>query len=238
MLKRAVFAILIFIALLSFFQNAAASIDISSFSIFATNSVWIRQGASVSSGDIGVKDVSSGPWLNSRSEIAIGRTVNIPDGIAIYGDTVKIRSNASVFDIHYNDLKNNGTIRGTEYTPLQLPLDVSLPDFPIPAPGTESHDIAQGETLSLGPGAYGEIVVRRNATLMLTGGTYHFENLDLGDGGGSKVLFQAPTELIINQRLEPGWNAVIGPEPGSGIGAKDILIYVNGINGGTGNLHA
>ncbi|MGB5745764.1 MAG: hypothetical protein WBM69_02205, partial [Desulfobacterales bacterium] len=238
MLKRALFVLVIFIAILFFLQNASASYDISSFSIFATNSVWIRQGATLSSGDVGVKDLSPGPWLNSRSEIVIGRTVNIPDGIAIYGDTIKIKTNASVFDVHYNELKNNGTIRGAEHTPLQLPLDVSLPDFPTPVPGTESHEIARGETLTLGPGAYGEIMVRRNATLILTGGTYHFENLDLGDGGGSTVLFQAPTELIINQRLEPGRNAVIGPEPGSGIGAKDILIYVNGINGGTGNLSA
>ncbi len=238
MLKRVFFVLAIFIAILSFLPNASARSDISSFSVFATNSVWIRQGAILSSGDVGVKDISPGPWLNSRSEIAIGRRVNIPDDIAIYGDTVKIKTNASVFDVHYNELKNNGSIRGTEHSPLQLPLDVSLPHFPTPVPGTESHDIALGETLTLEPGAYGEIVVRRNAALILTGGTYHFENLDIGGGGGSKVLFQAPTELIINQRLEPGRNAVIGPEQGSGVGAKDILIYVNGINGDTGNLRA
>ena len=238
MLKRIFFVLAIFLAILSFLQNASADNDISSFSVFATNSVWIRQGATLSGGDVGVNDDSPGPWLNSRSEIVIGRTVNIPDDIAIYGDTVKIKTNASVFDVHYNELKNNGSIRGTEHTPLQLPLDVSLPNFPTPTPGTESRDIARGETLTLGPGAYGEIVVRRNATLILIGGTYHFENLDMGAGGGSKVLFQAPTELIINQRLEPGRNAVIGPEEGSGVGANDILIYVNGINGDTGNLRA
>ena len=64
------------------------------------------------------------------------------------------------------------------------------------------------------------IIVKRNATLILTGGTYHFEDIDLANS--SKVLFQAPTELIINNRLGPGKNAVIGPEDGSGISAKDI----------------
>jgi hypothetical protein len=42
--------------------------------------------------------------------------------------------------------------------------------------------------------------------------------------------------VIINNRLEPGSHASIGPEEGSGISAIDIVFYVNGINGNTGNL--
>ncbi|RLB81142.1 MAG: sugar-binding protein, partial [Deltaproteobacteria bacterium] len=80
-------------------------------------------------------------------------------------------------------------------------------------------------------------MVRKNGTLILTGGTYHLENLDLGNTG-AKVLFQSATDLIINNRLRPGKNAVIGPDDGSDISAKEIRIYVNGINGTTGNLGA
>ena len=112
-----------------------------------------------------------------------------------------------------------------------------MPEFPTPAPGTEDHDIPQGGNLTLDAGSYGKIMVRKNANLTLTGGTYHFENLDLGNSN-AKVLFQTPTDLIINNRLGPGKNAVIGPDDGSGISAKNIRIYVNGINGGTGYLGA
>jgi len=175
---------------------------ISSFSVFATNSTWIRYGASVKSGDIGTRDAGSGPWLNSHSEVTIGYNTYVADGISIYADSLKIRHGGSVFDAYYNELTNNGTIRGHEYTPLALPLDVSLPEFPTPAPGTDNYDVARGRILTLEPGGYGKIKVRRNATLILTGGTYHLEDLDLGSCG-SKVLFQAPT-------CQPGANRDAG----------------------------
>jgi hypothetical protein len=96
-------------------------------------------------------------------------------------------------------------------------------------------DIAKGTTLTLAPGAYGQVMVRANAVLTLTGGTYHLENLNLGDNN-SKIYFQGATDLVIRNRLEPGRNSIIGPAEGSGLQAHDIRIYVNGINGSTGNL--
>ncbi|MCP5049404.1 MAG: hypothetical protein GY940_19700 [bacterium] len=47
---------------------------------------------------------------------------------------MKMKTGASVFDVHYNDIAKNGT-------------------------------------LALAPGSYGEIFVRANATLILTGST-------------------------------------------------------------------
>ena len=44
--------------------------------------------------------------------------------------------------------------------------------------------------------------------------------------------------MIINNRLEPGSNSQIGPADGSGITARDIVFYANGINGSTGDLDA
>ena len=43
--------------------------------------------------------------------------------------------------LYYNELTNNGIIRGSKYTPLVLPLDITMPVFPTPAPGTEDHEI-------------------------------------------------------------------------------------------------
>ena len=212
----------------------AGGLPVSSFCIFATNSVWVRPGAVINSGNIGVQDAGPGPWLNADSELTIGKNVQVADGIALYGDSVMLRAGASVADVSYNELAGTGTIRGNQYTPLSLPLGVSLPAFPTPAPGTEGHIVKKGETLTLGPGAYGEVRVKKNATLILTGGTYHVE--DLLAGPQAKILFRGPIDLVINNRLDPGKEAVIGPEDGSGIGARDIRIYVNGINGDSGDL--
>ncbi|MCP5054649.1 MAG: hypothetical protein GY940_46220 [bacterium] len=207
------------------------------YSVLASNSIRIKDHAIVHSGLIGAFDASPGPYLNAGYEVTIGQSVTVADGSVIYGDSVKIKSGASVDEVHYNNLDNNGTIRGTEVSPLALPLEASFPSYPTPAPGTGTIDIAKNDTLTLAPGSYGEIIVRANATLILTGGTYHLENLALGDNNSS-VKFEGAGEVIINSRFEPGSSAYIGPADGSGISADDIRININGTNGGGGGPSA
>lgn len=212
-------------------------LDISKFAIFATNSIYLKSGAQVLSGNIGTLVATPGPWLAKNSEVTIGQNVYTIDDSSIYGDTVTIKSGASVCDVHYNELNNNGTIRCNSFSPIELPLDIVFPEFPTPEPGTVDIDIPVNGTLTLNPGSYGEVIVKSDATLVLTGGTYHLENLALGDNH-SEILIQGKTDIIINNRLEPGTNGYIGPDEGSGVSAKDIIIFVNGINGSTGKLGA
>lgn len=207
---------------------------ISLYSIFALNSVHLKTRAVVYSGNIGARDMSPGPWLAEQSEVTIGTHAYAHDGVTIFTDTLKLKTKASVADVYYNEADGMGTVRGEVITPVALPLDVSLPQFPIPSPGADDYEVKTKNSLTLAPGSYGEIKVKTSGTLIFTGGTYHLENLDVGTK--VNILFQAPTELIINNRLEPGSNSYIGPEDGSGITAKDIVIYVNGINGSSGSL--
>jgi beta-lactamase superfamily II metal-dependent hydrolase len=207
---------------------------IASYSIFATNSIYLKTNGKVFTGNIGVLDVSPGPWLASNSEVTVGTKVYLYDNVSVYGDKIRIRLGSSISDVYYNYLAGQGTVRGSHYTPLALPLDVTLPTFPVPAPGTQNITIKTSETYTLASGSYGKIQLKPKSTLILTGGTYHLQNLDIGTK--SKVLFQAPTEVIIANRLEPGSHSIIGPQEGSGISARDIVIYVNGINGNTGTL--
>ncbi|MCP4359263.1 MAG: hypothetical protein GY796_14720, partial [Chloroflexi bacterium] len=46
-----------------------------------------------------------------------------------------------------------------------------------------------------------------------------------------------PTEIRIANRLQPGQGATIGPAAGSGLDATDLIIYVAGQNGSSGNLN-
>lgn len=96
--------------------------SLSCFSVFATNSVWVKENATVHSGNIGALDVSPGPWLDSQSEVTIGKKVYIEEGAKIYGDSVKIKLNASVYDVTFNELTNNGTVRGDEIHRVEWPL--------------------------------------------------------------------------------------------------------------------
>jgi probable HAF family extracellular repeat protein len=210
---------------------------LSSFAIFAMNSVRFSHGVQVNSGNIGVRDKNSRPWHTAKAEVMIGNRAYLKDKVAIYGDSVMIFSGASVYDVYYNELQNMGKIRGDKYTPLELPLDVALPAFPTPHPGTKDYVVPKYKILILEPGSYGKIEVELKATLILTGGTYHVENLVVGSIQ-SKVLFRGPTELIIKNYLRSGVNAFIGPEKGADISAKDIRIYVKGIHGKTGKCDA
>ncbi len=213
----------IFLLLLYFGHILPASVhaqetDISSFSIFATNNVTLDPNTAVMSGQIGAQNVGS--------VIAIEQDVFLEDGASIIGDTIEIGEGASVGDVYYNILDNNGTIRGNFFTPLVIPLDVTLPQFPTPAPNQDDREVQQNQTLTLQPGSYGNVVADEKATLILTGGTYHMESLSLDSE--SDLLFQGPTELIINNRFISDSRVIIGPDSGSGISASDILIYVNG----------
>ncbi len=210
---------------------------LSSFSIFAAKSVWLSHGAQVNSGNIGVRDKSPGPWCAAKAEVTIGSRVYLKDNIAIYGDSVTIFPGASVFDVYYNELHNMGKIRGDKYSPLKLPLGVVLPAFPTPHPGTKDYVVPHDRILILEPGSYGEIKVGSRATLILTGGTYHVEDLVVGSIH-SKVLFRGPTELIIKDYLRSGVDAFIGPEKGANISAKDIRIYVKEMHGKNGKCDA
>jgi hypothetical protein len=217
--------------------NAYIPSPISGFSIFATNSVRVHPWATVEGGHIGVQDESASRYYKSKAEVKIGWHVYLEDDVSIYADTVWIKKGASVHDVHHNELKNNGTIRATTFNPLQLPLDVSLPDIPASDPGTDDYVIPRRQTLVLDPGSYGKIKIRSHGKLLLTGGTYHLKSLYL-DGFNAKVLFEGPTELIIDSHLKSGIRSFIGPEDGSGISAKDIRIYVHGNNGKYRRWHA
>jgi hypothetical protein len=142
-----------------------------------------------------------------------------------------------VFDIFYKELDaaSNATY-GQLIAPLELPLVTNLPSLPEVNPGSTDYTLAQGESLTLPAGAYGEIKLKKNSVLTLTGGVYHLANLDVGDN--SQVLVTAPTEVRVANRLQPGQGAVIGPAPDSGLDATDLVLFVAGINGSTGKLGA
>ena len=58
-----------------------ASTELSFFSVFATNIVWVCQGADVNSGNMGVSDASPRLWLDPQPEVTIGHDDNIADGV-------------------------------------------------------------------------------------------------------------------------------------------------------------
>ncbi len=208
------------------------------FSLFATNSIWVKSGAVIESGHLGVMLASPGLWLDSGVEVSIGLNAQTTDGVRIYGDSVKLWPGASVDEVYHNDLVNDGEIRGSEVTPLDLPLPIQMPALPSITPGNKNYSVPFFRTRTLAPGQYRDVSIGFRATLKLRAGVYHFRNLNLGYQAQLLCLGPGPTEIRIKQRMYPGWKAKIGPTPQSGLGAKDVIFYIEGTNGNLWDLFA
>jgi len=196
----------------------------------------LRIGSDLYSGNVGTLNASDGAVLNRDSEVTIGVKVVFHDPASvIMGDSVTLKRKAAVNDIFYNELDAaNSAVYGDTTAPLPLPLPVTLPPFPTITPGATDYIIGRNDSLELPAGAYGTISMKKNSVLILTGGVYHFNTVDLGRK--SQLLVTAPTEIRIANRLLPGSHVTISPAANSGLGAADLLIFIGGVNGGDGGL--
>jgi hypothetical protein len=217
------------------------------FAIFALNSVALRQRSVVLSGNIGAQDISEGPGPKSKVEVYIGYRVELAQGVQVYGDSVSIEKNATVFDVYYNKLKNRGKILGDKVTPLELPV-WEAPPFLASAPGKKDIKVKakkdkrgpkykkswkhtkgkkDSSVVELAAGAYDEVEIDHNGELHLLGGTYHFSSLKLDKD--ASLICLGPATILIAEGLEGHDEIYIGPAANSGISAADIVIYIGGI---------
>ncbi len=196
-----------------------------SFSVLALNSIHMKSKAAVNSGDIGVMNQGTGPYLHGNSEITLESGVYLADGTALYGDTVIIKNKASVYDLHYNELDTKGIVRGSKNTPLALPLDILLSAFPTPVPGTRKIKVPNNSQLTLEPGSYGKVSVGSKATLAMAGGIYHIVSLDIGSKG--KLLFHGSSDIVLQGSIKTGSKSVAGPAPGKTLTVRTFSRILN-----------
>lgn len=203
----------------------------------AIDSMLIEQGTVIDSGATVVNEACDGEMLAGDVELQIGQSVTTPAGYGVFANRIRIRSGANIGgDVCYNELENNGTIEGGLTTPCPLPVIADWPEAPAATPGTDDVVIARGTTDELAPGAYGTLTVRRDATLVFTGGEY-----DLAEFRGGErctYLFRGETVLRIAGKFDTDENSYFGPDPEYDLDAADIVVYVHGINGSNGNLGA
>jgi hypothetical protein len=218
-------------------QLPAGQEGIAPYSLFATHSMWLRENSKVYSGSIGVDSVGLPPFLDSQVELSVGQRVMIASGSSVKAHRIKVKQGAVVNgDVYYNELDNNGTITGSQHTPLSLPLVASLPEFKVSTPGTQNITVAQNSNRTLPPGSYGDIEIKKNGRLILTGGTYHLKSITAGED--TRILVQSASEIRIADKFSSGEGSYIGPEDTTTLRANEIVFYVGGINGKTGTLGA
>ena len=219
---------------------------VGNYAILGLNSVWLQTKSELHSGHVGVHHASTGQvldpgagwpqrdgwrWRYTPAEVSVGYKVAFHDPASlIAGDTVRLRSRASVFDVYCNEFKaDRKASYGQIHSPLVLPLVSNLPSFPEINPGSVNIDVGWRESLELPAGEYGEVRLRGRSVLTLTGGTYHFANLKIGYR--SQMVMTEPTEIRVAGRLYSGYRSMIGPASGSGLDGTDIVVFVAAGNG-------
>ena len=224
-------------------------------SVFGINSVRILEDAVIHSGSVGIAGspselVEAEPLLDYRSfhdcrndlygrgdgnDLHIDRDVYFENDTSIFGHTVLIDRGASAFNVYADTLYNEGEIRGAAGFLSDQVYAVYMPDVPEPQPGVERVSVRWGERRYLPPGSYGQVSVRAGGTLVLSGGRYDMQDLELGYYRSSLEI-QGQVDIVIKGRLLSYIKTYIGPEKGSGIEARDIAIYVLGEDGDYGFL--
>lgn len=202
--------------------------SIHSFALFALDAITVENGSVIQGGDIGSAGVAEMGKKHPEPTVEIDKDVYADDSVTIFGDVVDIDKKASVCTVHANVIENKGEVRCTVHTPLEWAFDFEMPMMPDADSGTDEIELKNGEQLELGQGSYGEVELKSKSVLILTGGTYHFSELEVGNR--AQLLFTGPAEVIISDEFETGEKVVVGPAPDSGLTAKDITFFVLGMD--------
>jgi hypothetical protein len=180
----------------------------------------------VDSGNMGVNNAVNG--TRRLSGLACGKHVFLRE--AAVGDKAKMSEGSSVCDLFTNELVSNPasvTIRCSGPTPFSpLPVITPLPPLPVFAPGTTAIRVPTGGSLTLPPGAYGDVLVMKNASLELTGGAYEFANFKTLKY--VTVLIDAPSTINVAGILRVSNESTFGPATSS-VGPRQIKVNVGGI---------
>jgi hypothetical protein len=204
--------------------------------IIAINSAATARDVAVASGDVVVNLALTGPTLDTGASLSIGRQTSIADSIK--ADVIKISSGATIGgSTSYNQLTNEGSILGGQFTPLALPVFSALPAFEEATFRgiVQNVSVGPGATRILAPGEYGDVVVSTSGKIVFTGGIYHLRSLD-ATGNETSLTFNGVSEVRVQDKFRTRQRATIGPATGSGLSAANIVFYVGGTNGADGQL--
>ncbi|MCA9420985.1 MAG: hypothetical protein KC592_08205, partial [Nitrospira sp.] len=206
------------------------------FVVLGNEGVWVRQGSTILSGDVGANQASVGPYLNGEQEVTIGHDVVVQNNDSqVMGNSVRLKKGSRVQDIVVNKLFGPGQIQGAMTTPARLPLVSEMPSVPPVQPGTKDLDVPAGGGLTLPPGRYGQLKLRPGAIVTLTGGLYHFQEWDIREN--AQVLATKAVEIRVKGQIDTRRHTVVGPaSDAANLTARDVVIIGTGMNGTTGSI--
>lgn len=211
------------LALSLLFAQPAAAVIPTGFSqvvLFASESIQLKKGVDVTSGSIVANLGGAG------IELRLAKDALTPAGYTLMADSIDIDKDSVVGgDVHYNELDNDGTILGSEVTPLSLPVFAFLPPFFTGSSAGPDVDVPNGGALTLAPGDYGAVTLGKGATLTFTGGTYNVAAIAAEKD--SRIEFAAATAVRVAGSVDVDKDSYVGASAG-GPPASELVLYVAG----------
>ena len=217
-------------------RSVRVVVTANSYSLIATHGMQLKENARVHSGFVGVDDFGAGPFLADRVELSLGPRASTAHSVRVSAPQVRLKDRAQIEGaLFYNRLDAHRRARVGE--PVEDDRDVwplfaefALPAFLRGLPGTVDIDVGKRQILELDAidGPFGEIRVRPQGILVLTGGEFHIDELDIGNKAA--VVVRAPSTLLIKGHFGQDQKAYFGPEH-TGLTPADIFVYVEGGNG-------
>ncbi|KAA3647647.1 MAG: hypothetical protein DWQ07_01300 [Chloroflexi bacterium] len=171
------------------------------------------------------EETTSSSGLVMASDVVISGEATSP--------TVTLQSGATIEQtVHTLEVTGSEKDIGVSDNLPVFPLPLLLPDFPMFTPGNEDVAISAEKEQSLDPGTYGSISVapgtkKSQTTLILTGGAYDFQELNVG--AQAAVLCQNPCEIRVQGGAVFENNSKLGPQDTASLSSRDIQLFVAGI---------
>lgn len=193
--------------------------------IFGLESARLGGGTRVVSGDVVVNDAAE----PGAGALTLGPQSSTPSGFTVRADQVVLDAGATVAgELLSNRVEAASGALTTPDGRLSLPVFASLPPFRTAAPGAGARDVVvpRGRTVVVAPGRYLVLRIGLGGRAILTGGVYHF--LTVEGRPRSSLVFAAPSDVRIAERLMLGAGSFLGPSSASPAHASWGLLYVGG----------
>jgi len=207
-------------------------------SLFAENCIHINPGSVIESGDVWVNLESQDRFFDNEFELHASPRVNFAESVSVVANRVRLLPNSTIEgNLTCNEFRGNGDVTGETNSPIeQLPLlsQECSPEFPEFDAGDEDIDVRSQNGLELQAGVYGDLIVRSRRTIHLAGGSYIFNSIELRNQ--SRFVYQSSAEVRVKNKFSTGNDVVICPDPETDLSARDLIIYVEGINGRNGRI--
>jgi len=135
----------------------------------------------------------------------------------VAADTIDLGPQASIADAYTNAIVGNptGEVRGQIF-PQTFPLPINLPNLPVNnicndcTLGAGDVTVPVGDTVTLSPGCYGQLLARQSSHVFLNAGVYRFRNWDIRKF--ASITANGPVTIYVRDNVTDEEGAFFGAD--------------------------